>query len=194
LPFDAEALPDRGELRDRLGLGEGPLVVCSAGGTAFGTPLLEMCGAALDLLREKRPELRMILVCGPRLSPGGLARPGLEVRGYIEKLYELFAACDLAVVQAGGTTTLELTALRTPFLYFPLREHFEQEVCVSARLARHGAGVRMDFSETTPRSLAEAVEAHLGEAVHSPPIPVHGAQRAAEILTDMLEAKGQEGE
>ena len=65
-------------------------------------------------------------------------------------------------MQGGGTTTLELTALGRPFLYFPLQGHFEQEVAVSERLARHRAGTKMRFSETTPGSLAETVVAHLG--------------------------------
>lgn len=56
----------------------------------------------------------------------------MEVRGYVDRLYEHFAVSDLAVVQAGGTTTLELTALRRPFLYFPVEEHFEQRVHVAS--------------------------------------------------------------
>ena len=36
------------------------------------------------------------------------------------------AACDLALVQGGLTTCMELAAAGTPFLYFPLRNHFEQ--------------------------------------------------------------------
>lgn len=59
----------------------------------------------------------------------------MEVQSYVDRLYEHFAASDLAVVQAGGTTTPELTALRRPFLYFPLEEHFEQQVHVAGRLA-----------------------------------------------------------
>lgn len=194
LPFDQEALPSRDDLRARVGCGPEPLIVCSMGGTAFGTALLELCSEAFPLLREMRPSLRMILVCGPRLAPDTLSvRPGVEVRGFVEKLHELFAACDLAVVQGGGTTTLELTALHRPFLFFPLQEHFEQEVHVASRLARHGAGVRMDFGATTPQSLAEAVDAHLGEVATYPDLPAQGARRAATILTEMLEAKGQEG-
>ena len=56
------------------------------------------------------------------------------------RLYEHFAACDVAVVQGGGTSTLELTALRPPFVYFPLEGHAEQTLVVAKRLARQGAG------------------------------------------------------
>ena len=39
----------------------------------------------------------------------------------MHELYRHLAACDLAVVQGGLTTTMELTAAKRPFLYFPLR-------------------------------------------------------------------------
>ena len=50
------------------------------------------------------------------------------------------AACDLALVQGGLTTCMELTAAGTPFLYFPLKNHFEQNFHVAHRLDRYGAG------------------------------------------------------
>ncbi len=66
--------------------------------------------------------------------------PGLEVRGYVPDLYRHLAVCDLAIVQGGLTTTMELTANRRPFLYVPLRHHFEQNFHVRHRLDRYGAG------------------------------------------------------
>jgi hypothetical protein len=41
-------------------------------------------------------------------------------------LYRHLAACDLAIVHGGLTTCMELTAARRPFVYVPLRHHFEQ--------------------------------------------------------------------
>ena len=83
----------------------------------------------------------MVVVCGPRFDPTTIdAPPGVDVRGYVPRLYEHFAACDVAVVQGGGTSTLELTALRRPFVYFPLEGHAEQTLVVAKRLARQGAG------------------------------------------------------
>jgi UDP:flavonoid glycosyltransferase YjiC (YdhE family) len=106
----------------------------------------------------------------------------------VPHLYEHFAACDVAVVQGGGTTTLELTALRRPFIYFPLEGHFEQNLVVAERLRRHGAGERMLYSETTPEMLAEAVIGQLGREASWPPIPTDGARRAAEVISELIEA------
>jgi UDP:flavonoid glycosyltransferase YjiC (YdhE family) len=101
-------------------------------------------------------------------------------------LCEHFAACDLAIVQGGGSTTLELTALKRPFLYFPLEGHFEQRIHVAGRVARHGAGVELLYSETGPESLADMVVANLGRELNYPPIPTDGASKAADILTRLM--------
>ena len=163
------------------------MVICAIGGTAIGRDLLELCGRAFPILRERLPALRMILVCGPRLKPETLDVPnGVERRSYVPRLYEHFAACDLAIVQGGGTTTLELTALRRPFLYFPLEGHFEQRSHVARRIERHGAGMRLEFKHTAPEALAAAVLAHLGTEPHYPPIATDGAQRAAEHLLRLM--------
>ena len=65
-------------------------------------------------------------------------------------LYQHLAACDLAVVQGGLTTAMELTANQRPFLIFPLRHHFEQNFHVRHRLERYGAGRYMDYDDRRP--------------------------------------------
>jgi UDP:flavonoid glycosyltransferase YjiC (YdhE family) len=106
----------------------------------------------------------------------------------VERLYEHLAACDLAIVQGGGTTTLELTALRRPFIYFPLEGHFEQELHVARRLDRHRAGVRLPYRTTTPERLAAVVVANIAREVAWPPIATDGARNAAEVLSALMQA------
>lgn len=187
LPFDPEEFTDKTKSRDKLGYGPEPLVVCSIGGTSIGKDLLELCGRAYPIIKKKVPDLHMVLICGPRLAVESLKIPEeVEVRGYVRALYEHFAASDLAIVQGGGTTTLELTALRRPFLYFPLADHCEQQIHVAGRLARHQAGVKVVYSQTTAEILAEKVIANLDREVNYPPIPVNGAQKAAQLISQLL--------
>ena len=61
---------------------------------------------------------------------------------YVHGLSRHLAACDVAVVQGGLTTCMELAAAKTPFVYFPLKRHFEQNLHVRHRLERYGAGRR----------------------------------------------------
>ena len=83
----------------------------------------------------------------------------------MHELYRHLAACDLAVVQGGLTTSMELTANARPFLYFPLRHHFEQNFHVHHRLERYGAGRRMDFETDGPAEIAAAIAEEIGREV-----------------------------
>jgi len=133
------------------------------------------------------PDLRMIVVCGPRIDPRSLpAAPGLEVVTYVHNLYRHLAACDLAVVQGGLTTSMELTAARRPFLYFPLRHHFEQNFHVRHRLERYGAGRCMDFDDSTPEVIAKAISEEIGRQVDYRPVETDGATQAATRIAEML--------
>ncbi len=187
LPFDRAEYTNKARIRANLGYGQEPLVICSIGGTSIGKNLLELCGQAYPLIKKKTPNLRMILICGPRLAPESLKVPqGVETKGYVPHLYQHLAASDLAIVQGGATTTLELTALRRPFLYFPLEGHCEQEIHVAQRLTRHQAGVKMSYSQTTPRSLAEKVFSNLGKEVTYKPVSTDGAHKAAQLISRLL--------
>ena len=84
-------------------------------------------------------------------------------------LYRHLAACDLAVVQGGLTTSMELTASRRPFLYFPLRHHFEQNFHVRHRLERYGAGRLHGLRRpSTPEVIAAAIAEEIGRAGRLP--------------------------
>jgi UDP:flavonoid glycosyltransferase YjiC (YdhE family) len=137
--------------------------------------------------RQRVPDLRMIVVAGPRIDPASLpAHDGLEVRAYVHDLYRVLAACDLAVVQGGLTTSMELTANGRPFLYFPLGHHFEQNFHVRHRLERYGAGRAMDFAADGPEEIAAAIAEEIGREVDYRPVDPGGAARAASLIAELL--------
>jgi UDP-N-acetylglucosamine:LPS N-acetylglucosamine transferase len=111
---------------------------------------------------------------------------GLEIRPYVHDLYRHLAACDLAVVQGGLTTSMELTANGRPFIYFPLRHHFEQNFHVRHRLERYGAGRCMDFETATPETIARAIAEEIGRDVDYRPVETDGAARAAALIAELL--------
>src|SRR3954471_1205664 len=168
--FSPEEIADRDALRAELGWGPDETVcVVAAGGSAVGAHLLERAAAAQPLL----PDVRMVLVGGPRVDLG--AREGIETHGYVHKLYRQLAACDVAICHGGLSTTMELTAAGRPFLFFPLRDHFEQNHHVAHRLARHRAGRRMDYATDGAHEIALALEAELARAPGYRPVAAQGA-------------------
>jgi predicted glycosyltransferase len=186
LPFNPQDYSNNEDMKNKLGYGEGPLIICSIGGTAIGVDLLNLCSRTYKILKDKLPELQMVLICGPRIDPGSIMiTEGIMIKGYVPNLYEHFAACDLAIVQGGGTTTTELVALNKNFLYFPLVEHYEQKL-VSDKLERLGAGVKMSFTETEESTLSKAVIENLGKNVDYQNIKVDGAMKAAEFIQSLL--------
>jgi pimeloyl-ACP methyl ester carboxylesterase/predicted glycosyltransferase len=186
--FDPAALGDRPALRNALGYRSDERVcIVTVGGSGVGATLLRRVIAAFPEAKRLVPELRMIVVAGPRIDPAALPAPeGLEVRAYVPDLYRHLAACDLAVVQGGLTTAMELTANRRPFLYFPLKHHFEQCFHVRHRLERHGAGRPMDFDDSPPDAIAQAIALEIGRDVAYRDVPADGAARAAALIAETL--------
>jgi predicted glycosyltransferase len=186
--FDPAEFADREALRAELGYRPDEKVcIVSVGGSGVGEHLLRRVSASFPDAKARVPELRMVVVAGPRIDPTTLPQAeGLEVRAYVHELYRHLAACDLAVVQGGLTTAMELTANRRPFLYFPLRHHFEQNFHVRHRLARYGAGRCMDFDESTPEVIAGAIADEIGRDVDYRPVETDGAARAAARIAELL--------
>lgn len=89
-------------------------------------------------------------------------------------------------MQGGLTTTMELTANRTPFIYFPLRNHFEQNLHVHHRLKRYGAGRRMEFADSPPQAIATAIAQEIGRQVDYRDVEIDGAARAAQRIAELL--------
>ncbi len=186
--FDPAEFADRERLRSELGYREGEAVcIVTVGGSGVGADLLRRVVASFPEAKRLVPELRMVVVAGPRIDPRSLAQhDGLEVRAYVHELYRHLAACDLAIVQGGLTTAMELTANRRPFLSFPLRHHFEQSFHVRHRLERYGAGRVMDYERDGPEEIAQAIAEEIGREVDYLPVDPSGAARAAAALAELL--------
>lgn len=179
---------ERAQWRARLGYHDDEHVcVVTVGGSGVGRALLDLAVAAFPHVARAVPGFRMVAVAGPRIDDHGFPQHrGLDVRGFVPDLYRHLAVCDLAVVQGGLATTMELAAAQRPFLYFPLLHHFEQSFHVRHRLERYRAGTCMDFATTDPESLADAMVRALTAPVRSLAVETDGAARAARLVVDLL--------
>ncbi|MGH3470545.1 MAG: glycosyltransferase, partial [Nocardioidaceae bacterium] len=185
-PPDAAALA---RARARLGYSSDDLLcIVTVGGSAVGRALLHRVMDAVPLARQRLPQLKFLIVTGPRIDPATLPRRrGARVRGFVPDLYLHLAACDVAVVQGGLTTCMELAATQRPFLYVPLQNHFEQNFHVRHRLDRYDAGRCTQYEEACdPESLAEAIAKEVVRDVRYRPVETDGAARAAAMLAELL--------
>jgi pimeloyl-ACP methyl ester carboxylesterase/predicted glycosyltransferase len=186
--FDPSDFADRARLRHELGYRDDEEVcIVTVGGSGVGGHLLRRVIDAFPEAKQQIPALRMIVVSGPRIDPEALPEhEGLEVRGYVHHLYRHLAACDLAIVQGGLTTCMELTATRRPFLYVPLRHHFEQNFHVRHRLQQYRAGLMIDFEEATPELITDIITQEIGRPVDYRPVERDGAAQAARLIAQLL--------
>jgi UDP:flavonoid glycosyltransferase YjiC (YdhE family) len=161
--------------------------IVTVGGSGVGGHLLKRVIAAYPEAKRLVPDLRMVVVAGPRIDPASLrGAHDLDIRAYVPELHRHLAVCDVAVVQGGLTTTMELTANKRPFLYFPLRHHFEQNFHVRHRLRRHRAGRCMDFERSTPEVIAAAIAEEIGQKPDYRDVKPGGADRAAARIAELI--------
>jgi hypothetical protein len=186
--FNPSQLADRAAIRHELGYRPDEQVcLVTVGGSGVGTPLLRRVIDSYVPAKQLVPRLRMIVVAGPRIEPSTLpTADGLEIRTYVHDLYRHLAACDLAIIQGGLTTAMELTACRRPFIYFPLKQHFEQNFHVHHRLKRYRAGRHMDYDDAPPEAIADAIAQELTRKVDYRPVDGGSAARAAALIADVL--------
>jgi pimeloyl-ACP methyl ester carboxylesterase/UDP:flavonoid glycosyltransferase YjiC (YdhE family) len=188
LGLDQHAVGDREELRRRLGYRDGEIVcIASVGGSGVGAELLARLMKAYPAARRRIPGLRMVAVAGPRIDVSTLPSvEGVEVQQFVPDLNLHLAACDVALTQGGLSTTMELTAARRPFLYFPLRDHCEQNFHVRHRLDQYQAGTCMDFDQATPENVATAIETLLSNPIEYREVETGTAARAARLIAELL--------
>ena len=186
--FDPSDFADRARLRHELGYRDDEQIcIVTVGGSGVGGHLLRRVIEAFPEAKHRVPALRMVVVTGPRIDPDTFPKhEDLEVRGFVPELYRHLAACDLAVVQGGLTTCMELTATRRPFLYVPLRHHFEQNFHVRHRLEQYGAGRLLDFDVATPERIGEMIAQEIGRQVDYRPVEHDGATAAAALIAELL--------
>ncbi len=187
--FDPADYVDREALRAELGYRPDEVVcLVTVGGSGVGGALVRRIVDAVPIARRLVDGLRFVVVVGPRLDPRAYPRrAGVSYHRYVPQLYRHLAACDLAIVQGGLTTCMELTANRRPFIYVPLQHHFEQNFHVHHRLQRHHAGRRLDYADAAdPDLLAKAIVDELGRTINYLSVDPGGAARAARSIAELI--------
>ena len=157
-------------------------VVVSAGGGAFGAPLMRAAAEAAQAL----PDREWTLSTGPNIAPADRPEPGdnIVVVDYLRPLAAHLAGARVSVSQAGYNTTIDVlraAAFGTRAVFVPSDVTGQSEQLARARaLERAGAAVCLPESELTPERLAAAIEAAPEPRLRE--LDFDGATRSASLL------------
>ena len=162
----------------------------TVGGSGVGDALLHRVMDAVPLARRMLPALRFLVVTGPADRSGVAAAParGDACAGSCPTSTSTLAACDVAIVQGGLTTCMELAAAQRPFLYVPLENHFEQNFHVRHRLEqlRRRALHPLCRGERSRGARRGARRGGRRARCDYRPVETDGAARAAAMLAELI--------
>lgn len=119
--------------------------------------------AALPILKEKLPQLRIVHQTGPKeleLVQQGYASAGVsaDVKPFIDDMPRAFAEADLIVCRSGASTVAEVAAAGKTAIFIPLPTAADDHQTKNAEaLAKADAGVLMPQSQMTPEKLASTI-------------------------------------
>jgi predicted glycosyltransferase len=150
--------------RRELGLGEGKLVVVTAGGGADGHPMMKLCLEALHRL-DRRTKLQVVCVTGPFMSRQRrnalLAQSAdLPVRMLwcVDEGLPYLDAADLVITMAGYNTLMEAICLEKKIVAIP-RQGPSAEQSIRSRIFSELGLIRSVSAEfPSPDQLAVLIE------------------------------------
>lgn len=149
----------REEAIERLHLDQGKKTLLVTGGSQGAHPLNEMMIACAGKLASRAPELQVIHLSG-RSDHEAVGRAyqqagiGAETAQFLDDVALAYAAADLAISRAGGTTIAELTVHGVPCILVPYPHATDNHQLHNARaLAGAGAAMVLEQSQFTPERL-----------------------------------------
>ena len=163
-------------------------ILVSAGGGAFGAPLMRAALAAASLT-----DRTWLVATGRNLDPAlreelrANAPANMRVVEHLERLADHMAGADVSVSQAGYNTAADLLRAQrhgTRAVLVPSDVDGQNEQAVrAARLAAAGRAVVLPESRLTPERLAEAIAN--APAPATTPVDMNGAARSAELIAGL---------
>jgi UDP-N-acetylglucosamine--N-acetylmuramyl-(pentapeptide) pyrophosphoryl-undecaprenol N-acetylglucosamine transferase len=165
-PIVRQTMYSREELREKFSFDKKTIVV-SIGGTDAGLFLIEK---VLEIF-SKINECEIVLVTGPAMN-----KKFGDIRnlGFVNNLHEVIYAADVLVSLAGKSTIDEAKEYGTPAIFIPIKGHFEQEDNAK------GEGFEFEDLFRLEKLILEKLEEKRN------PIKKNGAQKAANIINDLL--------
>ena len=162
--------PLRSGMTDCPQVGNGPLTLLVFGGSRGARAINDAMCAAMSLMLQENPELRVIHQTGSddlqRVSAvyAALASSNIRVEAFINDMATVYKVADLVVCRAGATTIAELTACGRPsvMIPYPFATGDHQKANALA-LVEKQAAVMLEQASLTGITLAETVNGMLAD-------------------------------
>ena len=175
---------DRGALRKKFRMCK-PTILLTIGGTPSGKYLIEMTIKAFRKLRMKL-DIDLLIASGPSIDVRDKLlhtsdTDNIIILGFVNNLHEYIYASDLVVSLAGRSTIDKSIVYKTPGIFIPIKNHFEQEE--NAR--------RMGYNYEDIFKLESLIEKKLNDMsviASSKTPPNVSSEKAAKIILKTLES------
>src|SRR5438552_10770897 len=189
-----DPVKDSQHVRDKLEIGDEPIIVVMAGGGADAFRLMEMYLKALPLVDTRTAT---VMVTGPfmpeeqRKTLRDQAREfGVRVRTSVSDSLSHLNAADLVVSMAGYNTVSEILRFRKRAILVPRPGPSAEQRMRASILSQRGLVTAIDPCELSPMLMASAIVDTLGKpapsAVQMP--EMHGVDTVTRTLLNWLEA------
>lgn len=170
-----------------------PLILVSIGGGRVGHELIDCALAASPLLPFAH---RLQIFTGPHIPEDQFARlqtlaaalPNAELQHHTTKFPAWLRQSALSISMAGYNTCMDILAAQARSLVYPFTEHDNDEQTRRARkLEQLGFVTMLEPERLSPEFLASEITRLLiaTTAPPTPPIDLRGADRTAELLTEL---------
>ncbi len=165
LPIKPDDLPEKGEIRERLGFEEDdPLIFVPISGPVREKAFL--IGVLRKLLQSFPGDYRVVMSMGyPDTPIMPHKKGGLTVYGWLPDRFEYLKACDVLIARAGLGTVTQSMCYGKPAIYIPTPNHTEQ-LNNSRRVEALGVARVIQQEKLDSMSLLSEVEAILTDAAY----------------------------
>lgn len=184
-------LPSRGEIRKRLGLEEGKLLIFAP----ISGPFEERAyftGVLRRVFKEFPEDYRIIMSLGYPDASGRPIRNGiLTVYRWTPNRFEYLKACDLVIARAGHGTLTQSICYGKPLILVPTPNHSEQ-LNNAKRAVELGIAEMVDQENLTKEKLLTTVERMLEgsgfqervECIQVEALKLNGVEKTVKIITE----------
>jgi uncharacterized protein (TIGR00661 family) len=195
LPVHPDDLPEKEELREKLGLNDSPFIFVPISGPvkerAYITGLLQR------ILPEMPGEYQIVLSLGyPNYGKEPVKKGNVTIYGWVPNRFEYLKACDLVISKAGHGTLTQSMSYGKPMILIPTPSHTEQ-LSNAYRLKELGIAEVLEQQDVNRETLLKTIRKMLNDdsyrrrmsEIHKEISKLNGLKTAVETIIKVVESQ-----